>query len=114
MNGLLVRWLVNALALFLTAQLLGPAFQVTGFGAALVAAAVLGIVNAVIRPVLLLLTLPLNIVTLGLFTFVINAVMLLLVSHVIAGFRVEGFGTALLGSVILSFISMILSALVRR
>ncbi len=114
MNGLLVRWLVNALALFLTAQLLGPAFRVTGFGAALVAAAVLGIVNAVIRPVLLILTLPLNIVTLGLFTFVINAVMLLLVSHVIVGFQVQGFGTALLGSVILSFISMILSALVRR
>lgn len=114
MNGLLVRWLVNALALFLTARLLGPAFLVTDFGAALLAAAVLGIVNAVIRPVLLILTLPLNILTLGLFTFVINAAMLLLVSHAIAGFRVNGFGTALLGSIILSFISMVLSALVRR
>lgn len=114
MNGLVLRWLVNALALFITAQLLGPSFRVTGFGAALVAAALLGIVNAVIRPVLLILTLPLNIVTLGLFTFVINAAMLLLVSHVIAGFQVRGFGAAFLGSVILSFISMILSALVRR
>jgi putative membrane protein len=114
MNGLLLRWLVNALALFLTAQLLGASFRVTGFTSALAAAAVLGIVNAVIRPVLLVLALPLNLLTLGLFTFVINAAMLLLVSRVIPGLHIEGFVAALLGSVILSFISMVLSALVRR
>lgn len=109
---MIVRWLINALALYLTAVLL-PGMQFRGLGATLLAAAVLGIVNAVIRPLLLLLTLPLNIVTLGLFTFVINALMLLLTSAVVPGFTISGFGSAIVGAIVLTIISFILSHLIR-
>jgi putative membrane protein len=109
---LIVRWLVNALALFLTAAVV-KGIRIDGLGAGALAALVLGIVNAVIRPVLLLLTLPINVVTLGLFTFVVNAVMLLLVAAVVKGFSVSGFGSALLGSVVLSVVSGLLSHLIR-
>jgi putative membrane protein len=109
---MIVRWLINALALFLTALVL-PGISLRGVVPALIAAAVLGIVNAVIRPLLLVLTLPLNIVTLGLFTFVINALMLMLTSAIVPGFQVRGFVSALLGAVLLSIISALLSHLIR-
>lgn len=108
----IVRWLINALALFLTALLI-PGIRIDGLWAGILAALVLGVVNAVIRPVLLFLTLPFNLLTLGLLTFVINALMLLLVAAVVHGFSVDGFWTALLGSVVLSLISGILSQIVR-
>jgi len=108
----IVRWLLNALALYLTAALL-PGLQLRGLGATLVAAAILGIVNAIIRPLLVLLTLPLNILTLGLFTFVINALMLLLTSAVVPGFVIRGFGSAILGAIVLSIISFVLTHLIR-
>lgn len=108
---MIVRWLINALALYLTALLL-PGFQLRGIVATLVAAAILGIVNAIIRPLLLLLTLPLNILTLGLFTFVINALLLLLTSAIVPGFVIRGFGWALIGAIVLSVISFILSHLI--
>jgi putative membrane protein len=107
----IVRWLINALALYLTALLL-PGITLRGAVPTLIAAAVLGIVNALIRPVLLLLTLPINLVTLGLFTFVINALMLMLTSAVVPGFAIRGFGSALLGAVVLSIISFLLSHLI--
>ncbi len=109
---MIVRWLTNAAALYLTALLL-PGLQLRGAVATLIAAAVLGIVNALIRPLLLVLTLPLNLLTLGLFTFVINALMLLLTSAVVPGFSIRGFGSALVGAIVLSIISFILSHLIR-
>ena len=109
---MILRWLVNAAALYLTALLL-PGIALRGVGSTLLAAAILGIVNAVIRPLLLLFTLPLNILTLGLFTFVVNALMLLLTSAVVPGFSVRGFGAALVGAVVLSVISFVLTHLIR-
>jgi len=112
MKGLALRWLANALALFLTAYVI-KGVQVEGVGAALMAALVLGVANAVIRPIIVLFTLPLNFITLGLFTFVINGLMLKLVSEVVNGFTVEGFLPAVIGAIVLSVFSGILSALIR-
>lgn len=111
-RGLLMRWLINAAAL-LALPYLYNGVQVDGIGAALVAAAVLGIANAIIRPILLLLTIPLNIATLGLFTLVINALMLWGVSTVVNGFHVSGFIGAFIGSLLLTIVSAVLSAILR-
>ncbi len=111
MTGLLIRWAINAVALYLT-TLVVPGVRVTDFGGAIVAALVLGIVNAVIRPVLLILTLPINILTLGLFTFVVNAVMLYIVAGVTHRLQLDGFLAAFIGAIVLSVISFILSHLV--
>lgn len=112
MPTLLVRWLVNAAAL-LALPYIYDGVRVEGITAALVAAAVLGIVNAVIRPILLVLTVPLNILTLGLFTFVINALMLWLAAALVSGFEVTGFAGAFIGSLLLTVISAVISAVVR-
>ncbi len=111
MAGLLVRWAINAVALYLT-TLIVPGLRVTSFGGAVLAALVLGIVNAVLRPVLLLLTLPLTILTLGLFAFVINAVMLYVVGVVTHRLIITSFLSALIGAIVLSAISFVLSHLV--
>jgi putative membrane protein len=111
MAGLLVRWAINAVALYLTTFVV-PGLRVTSFGGAVLAALVLGIVNAVLRPILLLLTLPLTILTLGLFTFVINAVMLYVVGAVTHRLIITSFLSALIGAVVLSVISFVLSHLV--
>lgn len=97
---LLLRWIASALTLLLIAYLV-PGFIVTGFYAALIAALVLGLVNALVRPILLVLTLPINILTLGLFTLVVNALMLWLVSSVVKGFEISGFAPAFWGALIL-------------
>jgi len=110
--GLFVRWLLNAVALVVAAYLL-DGIQIGSFGTALVAALVLGIVNAIIRPVFLLLTLPLNLLTLGLFTFVINGIMLMLAASLVGGFHIDGFFAALIGSVILSVTSWFLTSLIK-
>ncbi len=89
-----------------------PGIEVAGFGAALFAAVVLGILNAFFRPILIILTLPINILTLGLFTFVINAFLLMMTSGVIGGLHVDGFGSALLGSLIISLVSWGLSSFI--
>lgn len=109
---MLVRWLINAGAL-LVLPYLYSGVKVDGVATALVAAAVLGVVNAVIRPLLLLLTVPLNVLTLGLFTFVINALMLWLVAAMVRGFEVTGFTGAFVGSLLLTLISAVISAVVR-
>lgn len=109
---MVVRWLINAVALYVTA-LLVPGITLRGIVPTLVAAAVLGIVNALIRPLLLVLTLPINVLTLGLFTLVINAVLLLLTAALVPGFTVRGFWAALLGTIVLSLISFAISHLVR-
>ena len=110
MISLIARWIVNAAALLLVAYLY-PGVTVEGFGAALVAALVLGLVNAVIRPLLVVLTLPVTLLTLGLFIFVINALLFWFVAEVVQGFRVTGFGGALLGSILYSVFTLITSRL---
>lgn len=112
MKGILLRWLIQTLAILAAAYLL-KGIDVTGFVPALLAAAILGILNAFLRPLLLILTLPINILSLGLFTFVINAFMLKLVSVVIEGFDVQGFVPALIGSLLISIVSWLLSAFIR-
>ena len=108
MLTLLARWLVNAAALLLVAYLY-PGVHVDGFGPALAAALVLGLVNALIRPVLVVLTLPVTILTLGLFLFVLNAFLFWLVAEIVRGFTVSGFGAALLGSILYSLITLLTS-----
>lgn len=106
----LLQWLVSGLAIIITAYLL-PGVRVTGFFAALVTALILGLINAFIRPVLILLTLPLNILTLGLFTLVINALLIMLAAAIIPGFSVQGFWWALLFGLVLAVISYVLGAI---
>ena len=110
---LIVVWLINAVALIAVAYLM-PSISVSSFGAALVAALVLGLLNAVVRPVLVLLTLPVTVLTLGLFIFVINALLFWAVGSWIQGFAVAGFWSALLGAILFSIVSWALSALVLR
>ncbi len=110
--GLIIRVIVNALALIAVAYLV-PGVHVTGLVGAIVAALVLGVVNAVLRPILILLSLPIQILTLGLFTFVINALLFYLVGKLHIGLVVHGFGAALVGSIVLSIVSWLLSSVVR-
>jgi putative membrane protein len=107
--ALIARWIVNAAALLLVAYLY-PGVTVEGFVAALIAALVLGLVNALVRPILVILTLPVTLLTLGLFIFVINALLFWLVAEIVPGFRVTGFGAALVGSILYSVITLITSA----
>ncbi len=111
MRGIFLRWLALTLAILAASHLI-TGIEASGFGSAFLAAAILGILNAFFRPILIILTLPINILTLGLFTFVINAVMLMMVSGVISGFTVGGFGPALLGSLLISLVSWLLTSLV--
>jgi putative membrane protein len=113
MVNLLLNWLVAAAAVYITAYLL-PGVVLSGFVAALVVALVLGGINAFIRPLVIVLTLPITIVTLGLFTFVINAVLVLLTSAVVPGFAVESFWWALLFSIVLSLVNAGFFAVARQ
>ncbi|MBY4896659.1 phage holin family protein [Cupriavidus sp. AU9028] len=110
---LLAVWIINALTLFLISAIV-DGIEVRGFGSAMVAAAVLAIINTLIRPILVLLTLPVTLVTLGLFIFVINALLFLFVGNLLSGFTVSGFWTALLGSLLYSVISTLLAGLLLR
>jgi putative membrane protein len=109
--GLALRLTLNAFALWIV-SLVVPGIQADGVLATFVAALVLGILNALVRPVVLLLTLPINLLTLGLFTFVINALMLEMTASVVRGFTVDGFGSALLGALLLSVVSFALNVFV--
>ena len=113
MRGIVFRWLVLTLAVLVAAYLI-PGIAVRGFFSALLAAAMLGILNAFFRPILIILTLPINILTLGLFTFVINALLLMMASGVIGGFAVQGFWPALFGSLVISIISWLLSSFINE
>ena len=106
----LIHWLVSTLAIAITAYLL-PGVSISGFGAALVAALVLGLINAFLRPLILVLTLPINILTLGLFTFVINALLVMLAGAIVPGFKVKNFWWALLFSIVLTIVGFALSGL---
>jgi len=104
---LLVNWLLSALSLIIVAHLV-PGFEVTGFGAALIAAVVIGLVNATLGLILKILTFPLTVLTLGLFLLVINALMLQLAAWLVPGFAVHHFASALFGAIVLSLINLIL------
>jgi putative membrane protein len=107
---LLAAWLINALALLALPWLL-PSIHVASFTTALGVAVVLGLINAVIRPVLLLLTLPVTLLTLGLFIFAINGMMFMLAAWLLEGFVVDGFFAGVLGSALYSVISWLLTKL---
>jgi putative membrane protein len=111
MLGFLLRWSINLLAL-VTAAVLIKGIRIQSIEMGILAAGILGIVNAVIRPVVLILTLPINLLTLGLFTLVINAAMLKLVSMVVPGFVIESFAAAFLGAFIVSVVSWTLNIFV--
>jgi len=111
--SLIIGWAINAASLLVLAWLM-PAVTVASFGTALVAALVLGLLNAVIRPVLLVLTLPVNLLTLGLFTFVINGFLFWLAARFLEGFEVRSFGWAMLAAIVYSLISWTVSALLPR
>jgi putative membrane protein len=111
MAGLLIRWIINALALVLISQVI-EGVRVDDLFSAFVAAAVLGVINAVLRPILLILTLPITILTLGLFALFLNGFMLYLAGSVVRGFHVEGFWSAVFGALFLSVISWIANAFI--
>ena len=108
MRGFVIRWLVSAIALAVTAWII-KGIEIHGIFSLLIATLVLGILNAIIRPILLILTLPLNFLTLGLFTFVINAIMLLITASVVEGFEIHGFWAAFIGAIFMAIISTILT-----
>ena len=110
---LVVVWLINTVALLAVSYLM-TSVNVTSFGAALIAAGVLGLVNTFIRPLLVVLTLPVTLLTLGLFILVINGVLFLAVANLLEGFEVAGLWPAILAAVLYSIVSWLLSALVLR
>jgi putative membrane protein len=110
---ILARWLLLAAALLLVAHLY-PGVTVKSFGSAMIAALVLGLFNALLRPLLVLLTLPVTVLTLGLFLFVINALMFYFAAELLSGLSVTGFGAALIGSLIYSLCGMVIDAALER
>ena len=113
MLKILVRWLLLAAALLLVAHLY-PGVTVKSFGAAMLAAFVLGLLNTLLRPILVLLTLPVTLVTLGLFLFVINALMFYFAAQLLDGLHVAGFAAALIGSLIYSLCGMVIDVAMER
>jgi putative membrane protein len=113
MARILVVWLINTVALAAVAYLM-PSVTIASAGAALVAALVLGLVNALIRPLLVLLTLPVTVLTLGLFIFVINGLLFWAVGSLVPGFEVAGFWSGVIGAIVFSLVSWLLSALVLK
>ena len=112
MGKLLLHWLLSALALIVVSKLV-PGFQVTGLVPALVAALVIGLLNATLGLVLKIITFPLSILTLGLFLLVINGLMILLASSVVRGFHVNGLGPAFFGAIVLALLGMLIRAVTK-
>ncbi len=108
MRGFVIRWLVSAIALAITAWII-KGIEIHGIFSLLIATLVLGILNAIIRPILIILTLPINILSLGIFTFVINAIMLKITASVVEGFEIHGFWAAFIGAIFMSIISTLLT-----
>ncbi len=111
MRGLVIRWVTTAVALWLTSFIV-KGITIDGVLPLFFAAVVLGIFNAVLRPLMLVITFPINLLTLGVFTFIINGAMLKLTAEVVRGFSVEGFWSAVIGALLLSAISFVLSLFV--
>ena len=112
MTNLLVTWLLSAVSLLIVARLI-KGFEISGFGSALIAAVVIGLANGTIGFFLKVVTFPLTILTLGLFWWVINALMLLLAAAVVPGFKINGFLPALIGALVLSLVNLLLRTLCR-
>lgn len=106
--SLIIKLLINALALIISANIING-IHLYSFTSALWAALILGVVNMIIRPIMLLITFPINILTLGIFTFVINGLMLWITSQLVSGFVIDSFFAAFIGAILLSIISTILS-----
>jgi putative membrane protein len=111
MGGLLLHWLISTVSLLIVAHIV-PGIEVRGLGPALIAPIVIGLVNATIGFILKIVTLPLTVLTLGLFWFVINALMLQLASYLVPGFIVSSFWSAFFGAIVLSLVNMILRSLI--
>ncbi len=103
MMNLLILWLVSAVCLYVTAVIV-PGFHLRSFSASFIAVAVVGLLNALLRPVLILLTLPINIITLGIFTFVVNAIILRVAAGLLKGFDIDGWFSAIIGAIVLALI----------
>jgi putative membrane protein len=112
MLGLLIRWALSALALVLTSKIV-PGIAFADYTALLIAAVVLGLVNAIVKPVLILFTLPITILTLGLFLLVVNAITFGLAAWLVPGFSVNGFIPALLGSIVMTILSSLFSMFIK-
>jgi len=112
MTAFVIRWLFTTIAVLVAAHLI-PGVSYAGWGTLLGASLMLGIINAFVRPILLLLSLPWIIITMGLFIFVINALLLMLVSKIIPDFQVSGFWSAFFGAIVISLVSWILSSFFR-
>lgn len=112
MNGLLLKWLVNAMALFIVVNVVAG-ISVERWQTLLVGALALGLLNAFFRPLLLLLTLPINVLTLGLFTLIINGMIFYLAAWLIKGFHVAGFWNAFVAALVFSVVSFLLNLLIR-
>src|ERR1700737_4480202 len=110
---LLIRWVANTLALFIVVNVV-PHFHYRSLVTLAIAAAVLGLLNAIVRPILFVLTLPLTIVTLGLFLIVLNAIMLELVAWLVPGFRIDSFPMACVGAIVLGLISLVTNRIRRE
>jgi len=111
--GLLVRWLVLTAAIMIASYLISG-IEISGFFSAFFAAAILGILNIFFRPILFILTLPINLLTFGLFTFVINALLLKMASGVIEGFQVHGFWSAVFGALVISVVNWLLNSFINE
>jgi putative membrane protein len=109
--GIILRWFILTFAIAVASYLL-DGIRVSSFFSAVFAAAMLGILNAFFRPILIIVTLPINILSLGLFTFVINALLLMMVSGIISGFDVRGFWSAVFGSILISVVSWLLNSFI--
>jgi putative membrane protein len=112
MLGLITRWLLTALALIITAKIV-PGIHIENTAALFIAALVLGLVNAIVRPILILFTLPLTLLTLGLFILIINAAMFALAAYFVPGFRLDGFMPAFLGALLVTILSTVFNMIVR-
>jgi putative membrane protein len=110
---LILRWLINAAALYVAVNLV-PGIQATDTQAILIAALVIGLINATLKPIAVVLTLPLTVITLGLFYLCVNGAMLYLTAALTPGFELTGFGSAVLGAIVISIVGMLLGGLVKE
>jgi putative membrane protein len=110
---ILLEWFTSAISILIAAYLI-PGVKVAGIWSALILALVLGLLNSLIKPLLVLLTLPINILTLGLFTLVINALIIMLASSIVKGFEVGGFINALLFSIVLTIIQALFEMIIKK
>lgn len=108
MMQILVIWLLSAVALLATSRLV-KGFEIKDFKAALIASVIIGLLNAILRPILIILTLPINILTLGLFTFVVNAIVLKIAAGMMSSFRIDKWSTAVIAAVVLVIVQLLIS-----